>query len=68
MKYVVLVIVVVLVGYFFVNNSNNKKLAIENAAISDDFLAQNKKDENVIETASGLQYQVIQTIADAYLL
>ena len=60
MKYVVLVIVVVLVGYFFVNNSNNKKLAIENAAISDDFLAQNKKDENVIETASGLQYQVIQ--------
>jgi len=60
MKYVVLVIVVALAGYFLVNSSNNKKLAIENTIISDDFLAKNKTDENVIETDSGLQYQVMQ--------
>jgi len=60
MKYVVLVIVVVLVAFFFNRNSNNKKIAVKNIAMGHDFLAKNKAVEGVIETASGLQYQVIQ--------
>lgn len=60
MKYVVLVVVIALVVYFFTKSSNDKKIAFENAAISKDFLAKNRAVENVIETASGLQYQVLQ--------
>ncbi len=43
MKYVFWVIVILLVVFFFIRNSNNKKAAVE----------------NIIETASGLQYQVL---------
>jgi len=60
MKYVVLVIVFALAIFFFTKNSNNKKLAIENTAIANDFLAKNKSLENVVETSSGLQYQVLE--------
>ena len=61
MKYVILVIVIALVVFFFTRNSNNnKKAAVENIAVGKDFLAKNKAVENVIETASGLQYQVLQ--------
>lgn len=60
MKYIVFVIVVVLVVFFFTRNSNNKKIAIENNAIGKDFLIKNKVIDGVIETASGLQYQVLQ--------
>jgi peptidylprolyl isomerase len=60
MKYVVLIIMIALAVIYFVKSSNNKKAAIENIAISEDFLARNKVVENVIETASGLQYQVLQ--------
>ncbi|NQZ24016.1 MAG: FKBP-type peptidyl-prolyl cis-trans isomerase [Colwellia sp.] len=60
MKYVVLVIVVALAIFFFTKNSNDKKLAIENMIIAKDFLAKNKSLENVVETASGLQYQVLE--------
>ena len=60
MKYVVLVIVVALAIFFFTKNSNDKKLAIANTAIANDFLAKNKLLENVVETASGLQYQVLE--------
>jgi len=60
MKYIVLVVVIALVIFFFTKSANDKKIAIENAAISKEFLAQNRVVENVIETASGLQYQVLQ--------
>ncbi len=60
MKYVVLVIVVALAIFFFTKNSNDKKLAVENTAIANDFLAKNKSLENIVETASGLQYQVLE--------
>jgi len=59
MKYIVVVIVIALAVYFFTKNSNNKKAAIENIAIGKDFLSQNKALENVVETASGLQYQIL---------
>jgi peptidylprolyl isomerase len=60
MKYVVLVIVVALAIFFFTKNSNDKKLALENTAIANEFLATNKSLENVVETASGLQYQILE--------
>jgi len=59
MKYVFWVIVIALVVFFFIRKSNNKKAAIENIAIAENFLIKNKAVENVIETASGLQYQVL---------
>ena len=60
MKYVVLVIVIALAVFYFTRNSNNKTLAVDNIAIGKDFLAKNKAVEDVTETASGLQYQVLQ--------
>jgi peptidylprolyl isomerase len=60
MKYIVLAVVIALVIFYFTKNSNDKKAAVENIKIGIDFLAKNKANENVIETASGLQYQVLQ--------
>jgi peptidylprolyl isomerase len=60
MKYVVLAVVIALAVFFFTRNSNNKKLAIENTTIGKDFLIENKASEGVIETASGLQYLILQ--------
>jgi peptidylprolyl isomerase len=60
MKYIVLAVVIALVIFYFTKNSNDKKAAVENIKIGIDFLAKNKVNENVIETASGLQYQVLQ--------
>ncbi len=60
MKYVVLVIVIALIVFFFKRNANNEKVAVENIVIGKDFLTKNKIAEGVIETASGLQYQVLQ--------
>ena len=60
MKYVVLVVVIALAVFFFMKNSNNEKVAVENNAIGKDFLTKNKMVEGIVETASGLQYQVLQ--------
>jgi peptidylprolyl isomerase len=60
MKYIVLAVVIALVIFYFTKNSNDKKAAVENIKIGIDFLAKNKANENVIETASGLQYQILQ--------
>lgn len=59
MKYIVLVLIALAV-FFFMRNSNNKKLAVENVTLGQTFLTQNKMVEGVSETASGLQYQVLQ--------
>ena len=59
MKFIVLIIVISLVVFFINRNANNKKLALENIAEGNKFLAENKAVEGVIETASGLQYQVL---------
>jgi peptidylprolyl isomerase len=56
---VFLVIIVVCVIFLLVRNNNNKALAAENIQIGDKFLATNKAVEGVIETESGLQYQVL---------
>tara|TARA_R110001583_G_scaffold193153_1_gene360877 strand:- start:5837 stop:6310 length:474 start_codon:yes stop_codon:yes gene_type:complete len=61
MKYVVLVLLALAV-FFYSRYSNNKDsaAAVENVAIGQDFLTQNKAVEDVIETASGLQYQLLE--------
>lgn len=60
MKFVVLIIVIALVLFYVTKSSSDKKLAIENIAIGKEFLSKNKVAEAVIETESGLQYQVLQ--------
>lgn len=60
MKYIVLAVVIGIAIFYFTRNSNNKKLAAENIEIGNAFLAKNKTNEDVLETASGLQYQVLQ--------
>lgn len=59
MKYIVVALVIGLVIFFAIRHSTNKKIALENVAIATDFLAKNRADDSVIETASGLQYQVL---------
>jgi peptidylprolyl isomerase len=60
MKYIVLAVVIAVVIFYFTKNSNDKKAAEENIKIGRDFLEKNKDKEGVLETASGLQYQVLQ--------
>ena len=60
MKYVVLVIIAFSVFFYLRSSNKNTKAAIENIAIGQTFLTQNKAVEDVIETDSGLQYQVLQ--------
>lgn len=60
MKYVVLVIIIALAVFLFTRHSNNKKLAVENITVGKNFLIENKANEGVEQTASGLQYQVLQ--------
>jgi len=60
MKFIVLAVVIGLAIFYFTRNSSNKKLALENVAMGKEFLATNKAKEGVVETASGLQYEIIQ--------
>lgn len=60
MKYVVVAVAIALVIFYFTRSSMNKKVALENIAIGKDFLANNKVSDDVLETNSGLQYQVLQ--------
>jgi peptidylprolyl isomerase len=61
MKYIVLVIIIALAVFIFNRSNNNKAQTIENKRLGDEFLIQNKSVEGVIETSSGLQYQVLTT-------
>jgi len=60
MKYIILAIVIGLAIFYFARSSMNKKAAIENVAIGKDFLIKNKANDGVLETASGLQYQILR--------
>ncbi|GAC13466.1 FKBP-type peptidyl-prolyl cis-trans isomerase [Aliiglaciecola lipolytica] len=59
MKFIILAIVIALAVFFFNRSSNNKKMATENIAIGKKYLAENKTNQDVQETASGLQYQIL---------
>ena len=60
MKFIVLVVIIALAVFYFVRNSSNKKQAVENITIGKEFLAKNIANKEVVETASGLQYQVLE--------
>ena len=60
MKFIVIAVVIALAIFYFSRNSTNKKVALENAVIGQEFLTKNKLNEGVLQTASGLQYQVLQ--------
>ena len=61
MKYVVLALLTLAV-FFYSRHSSNKRTveAAENLASGQAFLAQNRTAEEVIETDSGLQYQILE--------
>ena len=59
MKFIVIVVVIALAIFYFVKKGSNKKLAVENVAFGQEFLAKNKLNDGVLQTASGLQYQVL---------
>lgn len=61
MKYVVLALLTVAV-FFYSRYSSNKRavVAAENLASGQAFLTQNKTAEEIIETESGLQYQILE--------
>ena len=59
-KIIMLIIVLGLIVSFFVRNNNNREVAKVNAVLAANFLEDNKQAEGVIETASGLQYQVLR--------
>ena len=58
-KLVLLAIVIALVVFFIVRNNSNKEAAALSIKLGNDFLATNKLEKDVIETASGLQYKVL---------
>lgn len=58
-KFILLGIIIVFIIFFIMRQSSNKEAALLNAKLSGEFLASNKTEEGVIETASGLQYKVI---------
>jgi len=59
MKYIVLIVIAVLAFLMFQRSANNKALSEENIRIGNEFLKENKQVVDVVETASGLQYQVL---------
>jgi len=58
-KFLVLAIVIGFGIFFIMRQNSNKEAAQENIKLGDEFLASNKSEEGVVETASGLQYKVL---------
>ena len=58
-KFLVLAIVIGLGVFFIVRQNANKVATQENIKLGAEFLATNKSEEGVFETASGLQYKVL---------
>jgi peptidylprolyl isomerase len=61
MKIALIIIVLACIAYYFYNNANNQKAAALNLEKGSAFLAENSKKEGVTTTASGLQYEVLQS-------
>ena len=59
MKFVVLIVIVVIAFLLFQRSANNKGVAEENVRLANEFLLENKRVVDVVETSSGLQYQVL---------
>ncbi|WP_289028768.1 FKBP-type peptidyl-prolyl cis-trans isomerase [uncultured Paraglaciecola sp.] len=59
MKFILIIIVIAVAVIYFNRTAANKKLAIENKAAAKEFLGINKTVVGVQETASGLQYEIL---------
>ncbi|MCE9677891.1 FKBP-type peptidyl-prolyl cis-trans isomerase [Shewanella sp. AS1] len=59
MKMIIAVLVIASVLFYFYSSMNKQQVAKENIAKGEVFLASNRSQEGVIETASGLQYKVL---------
>ncbi|WP_217512360.1 FKBP-type peptidyl-prolyl cis-trans isomerase [Vibrio metschnikovii] len=56
----ILIVLVILLAVFFIYRSwNNSKIAEQNHAVGERFLQENRQQHDVIETESGLQYQLL---------
>jgi peptidylprolyl isomerase len=60
MKFIIVAVIIALAIFFVTRNTSNKKAAVENIAIAEAFLVKNKAKDNIHETDSGLQYEVLQ--------
>jgi peptidylprolyl isomerase len=58
-KFIALAIIIVLIVVFYIRSNNDKASAKVNIESGAQFLASNKNIDGVMETASGLQYQVL---------
>ncbi|WP_370298316.1 FKBP-type peptidyl-prolyl cis-trans isomerase [Pontibacterium sp.] len=54
------ILLILIVFFLFRNSQKNKQAAAQNKTAGEAFLAQNKNEEGVMTTASGLQYKVLQ--------
>jgi peptidylprolyl isomerase len=58
-KFIILGIIIAVFIFFIMRQSGNKEAAMLNVKLGLEFLATNKNEEGVVETASGLQYKVL---------
>ena len=61
MKIALILFVIACIPFYFYNNDNNQKAAALNLEKGSAFLAENSKKDGVKITASGLQYEVLQS-------
>ncbi len=61
MKIALIIFAIACIAYYFYQNTNNQQTASLNQEKGLAFLAENAKKDGVITTASGLQYQVLQS-------
>jgi len=61
MKIALILFVIACIAYYFYSNSTNQKAAALNQEKGSAFLAENAKKDGVKTTASGLQYEVLQS-------
>ena len=60
MKFVILAVAIALIAFYFIKNAKDKKASLQNIEIGNSFLTANKANPGVVETASGLQYQILK--------
>lgn len=58
-KFVILALMVAIVVVIIIRSNNSKASAAKNIQLGNEYLAKNKNNADVIETASGLQYQIL---------
>jgi peptidylprolyl isomerase len=58
-RYILLIITLAVIAFFFYRSNANKESAKENIAQGEAFLMSNKQVEGVVETSSGMQYQIL---------